>query len=69
MNKRYAIIGTNDNVVSNIIVWDGVSPYNLKSNTIIIQNDYCSPGWLYDPLTETFTDPNDPGPISDYPTD
>jgi hypothetical protein len=56
----YAIIDSN-NVFLNAISWDGVSPYDPGAgNSIVVINEGVSYGygWIYDPVTQTFTDPN-----------
>lgn len=59
---KWAIIDT-QNIVTNIIVWDGMSPYDPgEGNTLIKINDgvYCAIGWIYDPATQTFSPPAEP---------
>jgi hypothetical protein len=61
---KYAIVDSN-NIVVNVIVWDGVTPYNPGPNMTLInipEGVDCAGGWIYDPVTQTFTDPNPPAP-------
>lgn len=60
----YAVVDTN-NIVVNTIVWDGVTPYNPGVGLTLIEildGVLCGPGWIYDPVTGTFTDPTPPSP-------
>ena len=60
----YAIIDSN-NVLLNAISWDGVSPFDPGTgNTIVPINEgvFYDIGWIYDPVTQTFTNPNPPAP-------
>ena len=57
---KAALIGS-DNVVVNVIVWDDncVAPAGLTA--IVLPNDYyVSIGFVYDPITQTFSDPTPP---------
>lgn len=60
--QRCALVDESTNVVINIIVADpAVDP--APSGTIIVGLPDGSPvtfGWIYDPATGTFTDPNPP---------
>lgn len=58
MNMTYAII--RNNIVENIIVWDGVSPYTPPEGTILVQTDTAGIGWTYDSATGEFTPPAEP---------
>lgn len=61
---RYAVIDQN-NVLTNVVAWDGVSLYNPGDGlTLVPINEGASygPGWIYDPATQTFIDPNPPAP-------
>lgn len=63
----YAVVDTN-NIVVNTIVWDGVTPYTPDGGLTLIEipeGTLCGPGWIYDPVTQTFTDPNPPQPEPD----
>lgn len=60
---RYAIIDA-DNVVSNIIVWDGVDPWEAPEGTqvrALTDGESASIGWHFD--GKSFSDPNPPPPI------
>lgn len=60
MIMKYAVINSS-NIVENIIVWDGSAPYNSGEGMTLVEIQdgvFCSVGWLYDPATQTFTDPN-----------
>jgi hypothetical protein len=54
----YAII--RNNIVENIIVWDGVTPYTPPEGTILVRTDTAGIGWIYDPATGEFTPPAEP---------
>lgn len=59
---KWAIINT-ENIVMNIIVWDGVTPYNPGDGLTLVPINDGVPyggGWIYDPVTQKFTDPNPP---------
>ncbi len=67
---KYAIINS-ASIVENIIVWDGASPYDPGNGlTLVVINDgvMCQIGWIYDPVTQTFTDPNPPAPPAEEPS-
>jgi hypothetical protein len=53
----YCVINQ-DNIVENIIVWDGVIalefPYGYSTQPA---NDLVAIGWLYDPATNTYSEP------------
>lgn len=44
---RYAVLDSN-NVILNIIVWDGVVPYNQEDGLLVSINDDVGIGWRYD---------------------
>ena len=47
------------NVVVNIIVWDSTCVAPTGTTPIVLPDDYyVSIGFVYDPVTQTFTDPN-----------
>jgi hypothetical protein len=49
------------NVVVNIIVWDSTCVAPTGTTAIVLPDDYyVSIGFVYDPVTQTFTDPNPP---------
>lgn len=65
---KYAIIDAN-NIAVNFIAWDGVSPYNPGEGLFIVEFDDTVSynfGWIYDPITKQFSDPNPP-PAEDPP--
>lgn len=46
-------------VVINLIVWDESCAAPVGTTAIVLPNDYyVSVGFVYDPATNTFTDPN-----------
>jgi len=60
MIMKYAVINSS-NIVENIIVWDGSAPYNPGAGMTLVEiqnNVFCAIGWIYDPSTQTFTNPN-----------
>lgn len=56
----YAIV--RNNVVENMIAWDGVTPYTPPEGTILVQSDVAAIGWLYDPETGILSPPVPPEP-------
>lgn len=68
MDNRYAVIDEN-NVAHNFILWDGVSEYNpgkgLRCVPLIAER--YGFGWIYDPATGQFTDPNPPASPEETP--
>lgn len=59
--KKYAII--DGQKVINVIEYENPPsnpPPGFDSHIIAIQEDWVSPGWIYDPATGQFTDPNPP---------
>lgn len=66
MNNRYAIAGS-DNKAINFITWDGITPFDYgqsDGNYLVSLSGVESYGfgWIYDPATNTFTDPAPPEP-------
>lgn len=56
IDMGYAVI--KNNVVENMIAWDGVAPYNPPDKEIIlVESDVAAIGWIYDPLTGTLSPP------------
>lgn len=55
---RYAVV--KNNVVENMIAWDGVVPYTPPQGTILIQSDMAGPGWIWD--GNNFSKPPRPEP-------
>lgn len=53
---RYCIVC--ENVVKNVILWDGQQDFNNKENCEIIQNDIAGIGWKY--VNGEFIAPPDP---------
>ena len=63
---RYALIDTRTNIVANVIVWDGVTPYTPPAyhvTRLVRAGERVGPGYTYDPLTDTFTAPPEPDPM------
>jgi len=45
---RYAIVNTATDVVENVIIWDGETPYEPNEGYIVVSaSDQVSIGWLY----------------------
>lgn len=64
MAQRCALINSTTNIVENVIIADP-STDPAPAGYIIIGLPEDSPvsfGWIYDPATQTFTDPNPPAP-------
>lgn len=57
MEQRYALISP-DNIVANVIVWNGVDPYTPFLGYFLIQSDTANIGDIYDPENGTFTPPS-----------
>ncbi len=58
--SNYAYV--ENGVVTNVIVWDGVTPYNPGPTVTLVLLPADSPvtmGWLYDAGTNTFSAPPD----------
>ena len=54
---RHGIVNEEGKVI-NIIVWDGVSPWNPPKGHIAIQHDSIDIGDLYDHMAKTLTKPD-----------
>lgn len=64
---RCALVNSTSNIVENLIVADPATD-PAPTGYIIVGLPDDSPvavGWLYDPATGTFTDPNPPPPVVD----
>ena len=58
-----AVVQDSDNVVVNIIVADPTDPAPIGCFLVgLADGQYCGIGWIYDPGTGTFIDPNPPTP-------
>ena len=52
--NRYAVINSS-NVVVNVIIWDGVSPWSPPSGCIVVpEGQGAMIGGTYDPASQTF---------------
>jgi hypothetical protein len=62
MVARWAVIRDADDVVDNIIEWDGSTPWTPPAGhyVIAIGDQWCDIGYLYDPDTGTFSPPPPP---------
>lgn len=61
--RTWAIINIISNIVENIIVWDGVSPWQSPEGTYMIEctdNEDAQIGGTYDPDTQTFIEAPEP---------
>lgn len=59
--QRYAII--KNNTVENVIEYENAPAHPIpgfSSDYIAVPDDTSSPGWIYNPATGQFTDPNPP---------
>lgn len=56
--NRYCLVENGSNLVTNIVIWDGVSKYTPPGAVQMIpaSNDV-EIGWTFDPSTQTFTAP------------
>lgn len=61
---RCALVDNLTNIVVNIIIADPAVDPSPEGYTLIglLDDSPVAIGWLYDPVTETFTDPNPPPP-------
>lgn len=59
---RWAVVRTADNVVTNIVEWDGVAPWSPPPGemAVALGATWCDLGWIYDPATDTFAAPPAP---------
>jgi hypothetical protein len=64
MMGRWAMVRTSDNVVVNVIEWDGVTPYTSPAGIVLIDGTGkdVGPEYMYDPGTGTFSPPPEPPP-------
>jgi len=64
MMARWAVVREADNVVVNVIEWDGVATYTAGPGMLLVDGTGkdVGPGYLYDPATGLFTDPDAPVP-------
>jgi hypothetical protein len=61
MNKTAAVVDAVSNIVISIIMADAEhDPAPEGCFLIDVTNTPCAVGWIYDPATGTFTDPNPP---------
>lgn len=62
MLGRWALVRTADNMVVNVIEWDGVTPYTPPADVTVVNCDgkVAGPGFTYDPATGDFIDPPPP---------
>ena len=58
--ERYAMVRDVDNVVDNISLWDGVTPYTPPAGItmVLINGVVCNIGYIYDFTTGTFSPPD-----------
>jgi hypothetical protein len=62
----YAVINSSTNIVQNIIEWDGVSEWTPPNESFVeLLPNGVAIGFVYDPATGQFTDPNPPPPPSE----
>lgn len=57
---KYALIDTRSNLVANVIVWNGITPYTpppYHVTRLIRPGEVVGPGWDYDPVNDTFIAP------------
>ncbi|CAB4132680.1 hypothetical protein UFOVP255_45 [uncultured Caudovirales phage] len=55
---NYAVINS-ENLVVNVVVWDGVSPWSPPEGCSVIQSDTAGIGSTYNPIEGSFTAPKD----------
>jgi len=53
---RYAVCNA-DNLVVNVIIWDGQTRWAPPSGCFVVRSDVCDIGHIYDPNTQTFAYP------------
>lgn len=60
---RAAVVDLSTNIVVNIIIADASKdPAPIGCILVDVTNTQCDIGWIYDPQTGTFTNPNPPPP-------
>lgn len=59
---RHAIVDNETNRVVNVVIWDGAE-WLPPRNSLVIQNDNVGVGDIYDPKTNTFSRPYNPGKV------
>lgn len=64
---RCAVIDIATNVVMNVIVADAAVDV-APEGYLFVNVESCGPGWVYDPVTHTFTNPNPPLPEEEEET-
>ena len=57
MNQNYCVIDEYTDIVVNIVVWDGVTPWEPPAGTFAVQSDTAGIGWIYDPDDGSLTPP------------
>lgn len=62
MVARWAVVRQADNQVVNVVEWDGVATFPPPAGTVLVDGTGkdVGPGWVYDPDTGLFTDPDAP---------
>lgn len=56
MNQKYAMVNP-ENMVANVIMWDGKTPYTPPKGYTLVQSETANIGDIYDPKTGSFTPP------------
>lgn len=63
--NTYAVIRIEDNIVDNVVIWDGVTEWQPPANHVLQQlDDHLSGGigWQWDPINQIFIDVRPPVP-------
>jgi hypothetical protein len=57
--ERWAIVNSDDNVVDNLVVWDGTTPWTPPDghSAIALAGQWCDIGYTYDSATGLFSPP------------
>lgn len=58
--SRIAVVQIDSNIVSNLIIAEVTDPPYEGTFLVNVNDIACNIGWLYDPVTGDFTDPNPP---------
>ncbi len=53
---RYAVVNA-DNLVVNVIIWDGIERWSPPAGCFVVRSDACDINQVYDPATGLFAYP------------
>lgn len=59
--SRCAVVSSDTKIIQSIIVAEPTDiPYEGTYLVLVAEDVFCDIGWLHDPITNTFIDPNPP---------